>query len=103
MSGNTHRAQKERFKHMLPRIKEVLMREWDPIGISHEPNAHDEYDRYAMRLCSRLFDATSTEAEIAVYLAHIEGVWMGLEPPNRSSIDRTVEALMALKREFRSP
>jgi hypothetical protein len=101
MSGDPrHRAQKKKAKELLARVREALMREWDPIGVSDEPNAQDEYDRYAMRMCSRLLDAASTEAEIAVYLAHIEGAWMGLHPPKRAAIDRTVDALMALKREF---
>lgn len=76
------------------------MRDWDPIGVSHVPNAEDEYDRYVMRLCSRLLDEASTEAEIAVYLAHIEAEWMELRPPNREAIDRTADALISLKREF---
>jgi len=95
-----HRAQKKKVKELLSRVKEVLMRYWDPIGVSDQPEAQDEYDRYAMRICSRLLDDASTEAEIAVYLAHIEGEWMGLRPPSRAAIDRTVDALMSLKREF---
>ena len=43
------------------------MRDSDPIGVSDQPNAQDEYDRYAMRICSRLLDETSTEAELAVW------------------------------------
>lgn len=95
-----HREQKKKAKHLLLRVREVLMRDWDPIGVFHEPNAQDEYDRYAMRLCSRLLDEASTEVEIAIYLAHIEVEWMGLRPHNREAIDRTVDALMSLKREF---
>jgi hypothetical protein len=94
------REQKKKVKHLLSRVKDVLMRDWDPIGVSHEPNAQDEYDHYAMRLCSRLLDEASTEAEIAVYLAHVEAEWMGLRAHNRDAIDRTVDALMSLKREF---
>jgi hypothetical protein len=27
-------------------IRNVLLREWDPIGVADEPNAQDEYDGY---------------------------------------------------------
>ena len=100
MDDSRRGEQKKKVKHLLIRVREVLMRDWDPIGVSDEPKAQDEYDRYAMRLCSRLLDETSTEAEIAVYLAHIEAESMGLRPHRREAIDRTVDALMSLKREF---
>ena len=76
------------------------MRDWDPIGVSDEPGAQDEYDDYAAHICSRLLDDSSTDAELAAYLAHIETEWMGLWPAGRAAIDRTVDALMSVKREF---
>ena len=27
-------------------IHQILLHEWDPIGVAHEPAAHDEYDSY---------------------------------------------------------
>lgn len=98
-----HRELKKKLKYLLSRVREILMRDWDPIGASREPNAQDEYDRYAMHLCSRLLDEASTEAEVAVYLAQIETESMELRPPNREAIERTVDALMSLKREFAPP
>lgn len=27
-------------------VREILLHEWDPVGIKNEPNAQDEYDSY---------------------------------------------------------
>lgn len=40
---------KERLKHArrdYVAIREIVLREWDPIGVSHLPEAQDEYDGY---------------------------------------------------------
>jgi hypothetical protein len=37
---------KKRFKHYHEAIRNVLLREWDPIGVADEPAAQDEYDGY---------------------------------------------------------
>ena len=100
-SDPSNRAKKRRFKNLFSRVTEILMRDWDPIGVSDQPEAQDEYDDYAMRICSRLLDPASTESEIAAYLAYVEAEWMmGLCGGDRGAIDRTASALLALKREF---
>ena len=92
------RAKKRRFKYLFSRVRQILMRAWDPVGVSNR--RRKEYDDYAMRICSRLLDAASTESEVAAYLAYVEAEWMGLTPVDRRAIDRTVSALLALKREL---
>jgi hypothetical protein len=36
----------DRAKRYQEAIREILLREWDPIGIAEEPDAQDEYDSY---------------------------------------------------------
>jgi hypothetical protein len=76
------------------------MRDWDPIGIAHMPDApQDEYDEYARRLCGGLFDPDLGEAGIANYLAQVADQRMGLAP-NKAAIERAARAIAALRKEF---
>jgi hypothetical protein len=91
---------KLKYSDLLPRVREVLTREWDPIGVSKMPDGPpDDYDRHAEWLCGRLFDPAFTEAEVALYLAQVAEKWMGL-PPNGEATKRAALAVIALKREF---
>jgi hypothetical protein len=60
-------------------LRELLLREWDPIGISRIADAQlDEYEHYAGQLVRRL-RAGATEEEIAAVLEGFRAD-MGLEP-----------------------
>jgi hypothetical protein len=58
--------------------KEVLLVEWDPIGIQDVPQAADEYDEYALRVARMLSDGTSV-AELSRHLLEIETDVLGLK------------------------
>jgi hypothetical protein len=51
-------------------VKEILLNEWDPIGIRSNTNAKSEYDSYALRIVGMLYNGTN-ESEIAGYLDEI--------------------------------
>jgi hypothetical protein len=38
------------------RLRQILLRDWDPIGVQHAPEASDEYDAYADRAYVMLMD-----------------------------------------------
>jgi hypothetical protein len=58
-------------------IRDVLMSDWDPIGVRDVPEAQDEYYGYVGGVYRLL--ASRVEAEqIAAHLAHIETTLMGL-------------------------
>jgi hypothetical protein len=60
-------------------LRELLLREWDPIGISQIADAQlDEYEHYAGQLVRRL-RAGATEEEVAAVLEGFR-TDMGLEP-----------------------
>jgi hypothetical protein len=59
------------------RIREALLREWDPIGIQEYPGAQDEYDSYVPDVC-RMLSSRATEEEILNYLWWLETQHMGL-------------------------
>jgi hypothetical protein len=66
-------------------LRELLLREWDPIGISQLADAqHDEYEHYAGQIVRRL-RAGATEEEVAAVLESFR-LDMGLEPSAESPL-----------------
>jgi hypothetical protein len=58
-------------------IHDVLIREWDPIGVGYEPNAQDEYDSYIPTIY-RLISEGADDMKIAEHLEQIETDSIGL-------------------------
>ena len=50
-------------------VREILLRDWDPIGVSGIPEAADEYDTYANRAYVMLMDEGATASDIAAAVA----------------------------------
>ena len=63
------------WKGLAKAIREILIREWNPIGFT-VPG--DEYDSYVPGIL-RLLTADAREAEIGSYLEQIQTVNMGLQ------------------------
>jgi len=82
-------------------IREVPMREWDPIGVAREPAAADEYDAYADKACMMLMADRPADV-IAAYLLQVATILMGFPktPELTALCDRTARALVALRPEF---
>jgi len=53
-------------------LREILMSEWDPIGVADIPEAQDEYDTYVGQIAERLRKGESGY-EIGEYLIWAEG------------------------------
>jgi hypothetical protein len=66
-----------RAKEIQERIRQVLLHEWDPIGVSDIPAAHDEYDSYVGGIY-RLLASGASEYQIIERLHNLETVSMGL-------------------------
>jgi hypothetical protein len=58
-------------------IRDILMKNWDPIGVENEPVAQDEYDGYIGYIVSKLQEDASV-VEIADTLIEFESVNMGM-------------------------
>jgi len=59
-------------------VKDVLLREWDPIGIGREDAARDEYDTYVAKICAFIAERRPVE-EMIEYLLWVETEQMGLK------------------------
>ncbi|HVJ54312.1 MAG TPA: hypothetical protein VM689_17740 [Aliidongia sp.] len=84
------------------KVREILMKEWDPIGVQDLVGAEDEYDRYAAKAYVMLMDEHATAPAIAAYLFDIATGHMGL-PVYAGLTERyakTAEILVQLRPQF---
>ncbi len=58
---------KQKIREAKLKIRQVLLEEWDPIGVADEPLAQDEYGAYLGGIFD-LLERSQTEAEIANHL-----------------------------------
>jgi hypothetical protein len=80
---------------LLQRIDEVLYYLWDPIGVSDEPNARDEYSNYITSIYSLLINDKSKEI-ISQTLSTIMTKNMGLTD-NKDKCDEIADLLIRHK------
>ena len=84
----------QRAKEIQETIRQVLLHQWDPIGVSDIPEAQDEYDSYVGGIY-RLLASGASEHQIIERLYNIETVSMGL-PGNREYLKGVAEKLAKL-------
>ena len=69
----------ESRKHLFALIREVLIRDWDPLGLSDAPGTPDDYDAVARELHAILTGPEASVERIAAYLRWVESAQMGLQ------------------------
>ena len=84
----------ERAKIMQTAIRELLMREWDPIGVAGMPGAEDEYDSYIYQIYSILI-RHEPKQKLVDFLWWAETENMGLFGSRRRT-EHVAELLMKL-------
>lgn len=82
------------------RIRKILLEEWDPAGIRHEPDAQDEYDDYAKTAFRMLAKKDASAQKMFAFLQWVESDQLGLDPSSEALHRRwqAVDSLMALTR-----
>jgi len=86
---------RERAKVYHAAIREILMNEWDPIGVLHIPEAQDEYDSYVGDVY-RLLITHAKRHELFFHLWQLETDHMGLSG-NRPRTEATADRLIELR------
>jgi hypothetical protein len=86
---------KAKAREIQDRIRQVLLHDWDPIGVADEPQAQDEYDSYVGAIY-RLLASRASEQEIADHLGKIETEGMELPPREPSILLGVVRKLKAV-------
>ena len=71
-------ARDKRAREIQEAIRQVLLHDWDPLGVSSVPQAQDEYDSYVGGV-HRLLASGASPRELAEHLATIETKSMGLK------------------------
>jgi hypothetical protein len=90
---------KEQLREIESAIRRVLMAKWDPIGVSDEPAAANEYDSYIWGVYGLLKRSASDE-EIAEHLLTIETEGMGFVDCDGKPF-ATAQALLPVARSLR--
>jgi hypothetical protein len=90
--------------HIEPRflnyLRYLLISQWDPVGIAHEPAAYSEYDIYIPRILSALVHSGESTS-IADLLDQIEADTMRL-PSNHKRAAATAHAISAAYNRYQN-
>jgi hypothetical protein len=81
-------------------IHDILLREWDPIGVADEPKAHDEYDAYIHEIHGMLI-RHEPRHKLVDHLWWIQTNHMGLFG-NRSLTEAVANRLIQVRDEIES-
>ncbi len=88
--------EKDSPKHLFALIRDVLISDWDPMGLSDAPGTPDDYDAVARELHALITDPETTVERLAAYLRWVEREQMGLQRrPGMAT--GAAERVMALK------
>ncbi len=80
-------------ERLMVAVREILLHEWDPIGVAHHSECCDEYDRYANTICRCLAEGID-EVRLTAFLSQLQTLDMGLP---RVDIERTRAVARRLK------
>jgi len=80
---------------LLLAVREILFREWDPIGVNDNELCRNEYDSYAPTICRWLRDGLD-EVKLASHLSQIHTVSMGVSRIDEELHRRVARRLLEL-------
>jgi len=78
-------------------IRDILFREWDPIGINSDEFISDEYDSY-VSMISQLLDSDVDSHKLANHLSHLRRVAMGMSHEDKDWDFHIAQRLIASSR-----
>lgn len=95
-----HGIDKHRSRRNRSRVRDILMSEWDPIGVFGSAGAEDEYDTYVGTVYVMVMDQRASADDVAAFLLDIETRHMGLTPGDRTRAQRVAEMLISMRPQF---
>ena len=98
----SHGRNKYQSRENRARVRELFMREWDPIGVAGSAGGEGEYDPYVARAYVMLMDENATADEIADYLYWVTTAGMGMSESaeRKERSEETARILVSMKPEF---
>jgi hypothetical protein len=99
-----HGRNKYQSRENRARVRDILLSDWDPIGVHGIPEATDEYDTYANKAYVMLMNERATASEIAGYLYMIATKHMELADDGTLAEkgEHVAQLLIKLRPEFES-
>jgi hypothetical protein len=88
-------SREERAREIQRAIGELLLRNWDPVGVKDQPRAQDEYDAYVGGVY-RLIATGATARQIAEHLARLEAEQLGFADTDPKMLIPLAERLLRL-------
>src|ERR1700722_5917786 len=97
----SHGRNKYQSRENRRRVRQILMENWDPIGVRDAPEASDEYDSYVSEVYVMLMDHRASETAISAYLYTTATEHMGLSSSDHlaAASATTAAILVALRPE----
>ncbi len=87
---------KPTISELRDKVAIILHDNWDPIGVSEIPEAHDEYDAYVPKVVDLVL-GTTDGSDVATYLSWVATERMGLSP--NTAHDLEIAKLLLAARE----
>ena len=86
-------------------MREVLLRDWDPLGIAGKPGAEGDYDPYGAMVFAVLQDEQSNAVAVGAFLFGIATQHMELAQTPELAVrcNKAGAALVALRPELEFP
>ena len=97
-----HGRNKYQSRENRQRVREVLNRHWDPIGVVQNVDSDDEYDSYVGTIYVMLMDARVSEVELEKHLYTTATGHIGLSPSDWlvRRCSETAAILIGLRPQF---
>lgn len=98
-----HGRNKYQSREQRKLVREVLLKEWDPIGINMLPDFQDEYDAYVGSVYLMLVEQDASSKDISDYLFEIATAHMGMSATDlQERCVRTADSLISMRPRFTS-
>jgi hypothetical protein len=92
MAGDVRRT---KIRRLMAAVGEVLLRDWDPLGVADISSCRDEYDRYAATVSRYLWEGAD-EYKVVSYLSQVQEVDMRLSHADAERDRLVAHSLLAL-------
>jgi len=89
------RFQSKKAAQIQDSIRQVLFRDWDPIGVNDNPNLADEYDNYLAPVY-RILTGSRSEEELVQFFFRTESETIGLSTDSTERLRPMARKLLEL-------
>ena len=89
------KSERAKLRQLMEAVREIVRRDWDPLGVADNPSCYDEYDSYAATAARYVWERVDKH-KLAAYLGQVQEVSMGLSQVNAGHDMSVAQRLLAL-------